>query len=108
MRLKDERKKAALYKATVTLVNEIGFAASSVKKIADEAGVSPSTLYVFFKNKEDLLVSTYIKIKHDLSQALLADFNDSQPLRDIIKRVWFSMFDYVVDNLEEFRRKKKG
>jgi transcription termination factor Rho len=28
-----------------------------VSKIAKEAKVSPSTLYVFFENKEDLLVS---------------------------------------------------
>ena len=50
MRTKDEQKKEALFKATVKLVNEIGFAASSVSKIAKEASVSPSTLYVFFEN----------------------------------------------------------
>lgn len=102
MRVKDERKKEALFKATVKLVNKIGFASSSVKKIADEAGVSPSTLYVFFKNKEDLLVSTYLKIKHDLSDALLTDFNDNLPIRDIIKRLWCSMFKYVSNNLEDY------
>jgi AcrR family transcriptional regulator len=61
----------ALFEATVKPVNEIGFAASSVSKVAREANVSPSTLYVFFKNKEDLLVSTYVDIKLDLSRAML-------------------------------------
>ena len=63
MRVKDDIKQDALFEATVKLVNEIGFAASSVSKIAKEAGVSPATLYVYYKNKEDLLVSTYIEIK---------------------------------------------
>ena len=54
MRTKDGQKKDALFRATVTLVSEIGFAASSVSKIARQAHVSPSTIYVFFKNKEDL------------------------------------------------------
>jgi AcrR family transcriptional regulator len=102
MRTKDDQKKEALFKATVKLVNEIGFASSSVSKIAKEANVSPSTIYVFFKNKEDLLVSTYMEIKRNLSTALLDDFDDTLPIRDIIKGAWFSVFSFVSGNLEDY------
>lgn len=102
VRTKDEQKKQALFKATVKLVNTIGFAASSVSKIAKEARVSPSTLYVFFDNKEDLLVSTYVAAKHRLSEALLADFNDALPIRDIMKEVWFNAFHYIGTHLDEY------
>ena len=102
MRTKDEQKKEALFRATVKLVNEIGFASSSVSKIATEANVSPSTIYVFFKNKEDLLVSTYREIKHNMSNALLDDFDDTLPIRDILRNVWFSMFEYISNNLESY------
>lgn len=98
MRTKDDQKKQALFEATVKLVNEIGFAASSVSKIAREANVSPSTLYVFFKNKEDLLVSTYVDIKMDLSRAMLDRFDDALPIRDILRNVWLSLFDYISGN----------
>ena len=103
MRTKDDEKEAALIEATVKLVNEIGFASSSVSKIAREAGVSPATIYVYYKNKEDLLVSTYIGIKLDLSKALLQDFNDQLPIRDILKNVWFNMFEYISQNLEYYK-----
>ncbi|MDJ0667776.1 MAG: TetR/AcrR family transcriptional regulator [Desulfobacterales bacterium] len=103
MRTRDDEKKEALFKATVKLVNEIGFVASSVSKIAKQARVSPATLYVYYKNKEDLLVSTYIDIKLDLSQAILSDFDASLPIRDILKNVWLSMFDYVANNLEYYK-----
>lgn len=102
MRTKDEQKKQALFNATIKLVNEIGFASSSVSKIAKEAGVSPSTLYVFFKNKEDLLVQTYIELKHRLAQSMLQDFDDTLPIRDIIKHVWFKTFDYMSQNQQAF------
>ena len=102
MRTKDDQKKEALFKATVKLVNEIGFASSSVSKIAKEANVSPSTIYVFFKNKEDLLISTYVDIKHHLSTALFADFDDSLPIRDILKKAWLNMFSYIYSNLEYY------
>lgn len=100
MRTKDEQKKEALFKATVKLVNEIGFASSSVSKIAKEANVSSSTIYVFFKNKEDLLVSTYMEIKHKLAVALLEGFDEHLPIRDIIKGVWFNVFKFISGNLE--------
>ena len=103
MRTKDGEKEAALFEATVKLVNEIGFASSSVSKIAREAGVSPATIYVYYKNKEDLLVSTYIGIKLDLSKALLRDFNEKLPIRDILRNVWFNMFEYISNNLEYYK-----
>lgn len=95
MRTKDDQKKEALFAATIKLVNEIGFAASSVSKIAKEANVSPSTLYVFFDNKEDLLISTYVEIKMGMSRAMLERFDGSLPIRDILRNAWFSMFDYI-------------
>jgi AcrR family transcriptional regulator len=102
MRTKDERKKEALFRATVKLVNEIGFASSSVSKIAKEANVSPSTIYVFFDSKEDLLVGTYMEIKHRLSESLLVDFDDSLPIRDTIKNAWLGVFEFISNNLEDY------
>jgi len=103
MRAKDEEKQAALFEATVKTVNAVGFAAASVSKIAKEAGVSPATLYVYYDNKEDLLVSTYIDIKKDFSRAILRDFDPGLPIRDILRYVWMTMFQYISSNPEYFR-----
>ncbi len=81
--------------ATVNLVNEIGFVASSVSKIANKAGVSPATIYVYYKNKEDLLVSTYMAIKKNLGAEILGNFNESLPIRDIFRNVWLNIFSYI-------------
>ena len=103
MRIKDDEKREALFEATIKLVNEVGFAASSVSKIAKEAGVSAATLYIYHKNKEDLLVSTYIEIKRDLSEAILFGFDNTIPLRDILKKIWVNLFNYVVNNSEYYK-----
>jgi AcrR family transcriptional regulator len=102
MRTRDEFKQEAVIQATVKLVNEIGFVSSSVSKIAKEAGVSPATIYVYYKNKEDLLVSTYVDIKQKLSLALLKDLNDTLPIRDILRNVWFNAFNYIGKHPEYF------
>ncbi|MBU0983281.1 MAG: TetR/AcrR family transcriptional regulator [candidate division Zixibacteria bacterium] len=102
MRVKDEIKQEALFEATVKVVNETGFAQSSVSKIAKEAGISPATLYIYYKNKEDLLVSTYVQIKQNLSTALLVGFDDSRPIRDILKRLWTNAFHFGTQNRAYF------
>lgn len=103
MRYKDEAKQSAIIKATVKLVNEIGFVASSISKIAKEADVSPATIYIYYENKEDLLVSTYIDIKEKMGAALLRDFDESLPIRDSMKRAWLNSFDYISKNLGDYR-----
>ena len=103
MRVKDDIKQESLFEATVKLVNDVGFAASSVSKIAKEAKVSPATLYVYHKNKEDLLVSTYVEIKKNIGLALLKDFDDSLPIRDIMRETWHKMFDYVMTHRPYFQ-----
>ena len=95
MRIKDELKQEAIIQATIKLVNKIGFASSSVAKIAKEANVSPATIYIYYKNKEDLLVSTYLNIKQQMGIAMLKDFNESKPIRDTFRTFWINSFDYI-------------
>ncbi len=99
MRTRDELKQDAIIEATIKLVNEIGFVASSVAKIAREAGVSPATIYIYYENKEDLLVSTYVNIKQKIGRALLSDFDDTLPIRDICKKFWDKGFEYMRQRL---------
>ena len=102
MRTKCEEKQEALFEATVKLVNEIGFAASSVAKIAKEARISAATIYIYYKNKEDLLVSTYLAIRRHTSKAILKDFDARQPIRDILEKAWFNMFRYTMEHSHYF------
>lgn len=45
--------------AAVNVIAENGYHASQVSKIAKEAGVADGTIYLYFKNKEDVLVSLF-------------------------------------------------
>lgn len=45
--------------AAVEVIAENGFHASQVSKIAKKAGVADGTIYLYFQNKEDILVSLF-------------------------------------------------
>lgn len=52
----------AIIEAAVKVIAENGYHNSQVSKIAKEAGVADGTIYLYFKNKEDLLISLF-KVK---------------------------------------------
>lgn len=45
--------------AAIVVIAKNGFHASQVSKIAKQAGVADGTIYLYFKNKEDILVSLF-------------------------------------------------
>lgn len=102
MRHKDRQKQQAIIRATIKLVNEIGFDSASVAKIAREAGVSPATLYVYYRNKEDLLVSTYVSIKQEFAKAAVRDWDPSLPVREQMKQLWHNSFDAIREDPAPF------
>ncbi len=59
MRLKNGDKRLRILDAAVKVFAHKGFFNSKVSQIAGEAGVAPGTVYLYFKNKEDLLISIF-------------------------------------------------
>lgn len=45
--------------AAVIVIAENGYHQAQVSKIAKQAGVADGTIYLYFKNKEDILISLF-------------------------------------------------
>lgn len=50
----DEDKRAGILASATRIFGDRGFTEAAVKDIAEDAGVSPGTVYTYFENKEDL------------------------------------------------------
>lgn len=58
--LKQKRPKyMQIIDAAVVVIAENGYHQSQVSKIAKQAGVADGTIYLYFKNKEDILISLF-------------------------------------------------
>ena len=55
--LADERR-AIIIEAFYRCVVKQGFAQSSIRKVAGEAGVTPSTLHHYFKDRDEMIAET--------------------------------------------------
>lgn len=56
---KERPKYRQIIEAAVEVIAENGFHASQVSKIAKKATVADGTIYLYFKNKEDILISVF-------------------------------------------------
>lgn len=56
---KNKPKYNQIIEAAVEVIAENGYHASRVSNIADRAGVADGTIYLYFENKEDILVSVF-------------------------------------------------
>lgn len=101
MKPKDEKKVAAIAAAVYRLAARRGLAAMTLADIAREAGVATSTLYVYYKSREDLLDDVYQKAKtatvlrygrHDLADA---------PLKSRVRQIWLNMVENRIENSDQ-------
>lgn len=56
---RDKPKYKQIIDAAVIVIAENGYHQAQVSKIAKEAGVADGTIYLYFKNKEDILISVF-------------------------------------------------
>ena len=72
-------KRDAILRAAIDVFAERGFFSSQVADIARAAGVAAGTVYLYFKSKDDLLVSIFDRSMREgltLGRAAVADLDD--------------------------------
>ncbi|MDO5115184.1 MAG: TetR/AcrR family transcriptional regulator [Synergistaceae bacterium] len=98
MRQRDENKREAIFEATVGLLNEVGYDGVSMSKIAAAAGVSPSTIYVYFDNKDDMLKKVYLDVKKKLFCAMTRGLTADMPVRSAVSLICHNLLDFMRGN----------
>jgi len=98
---KSQVKRNALVEATINLVNNNGFHATPMSKIAKMANVSPATIYLYFENKQDLINQVYIEVKAAFSTFAFKDYNESLPVEKGFEIVWKSIADFKLNEIEQ-------
>lgn len=94
-------KKAALLRATLELVNNEGFHDAPMSKIAQTAHVSAGTIYLYFKNKQDLINKLYLTVKQDFGDKIFEGFDPTLPVKDAFEKTWHKIADYKIRYKEE-------
>ena len=98
MRTRDESKEAAIRKKAIEMIVKEGFDGLSMQKLAKAAGVSPATIYIYFKDREDLIYQISIDEGKKLIDATLKDFDPQMNFSDGLRRQWLNRANYFLRN----------
>ncbi|WP_400073282.1 TetR/AcrR family transcriptional regulator [Zobellia russellii] len=98
---KSQIKRNALVKATIELVNNSGFHAAPMSKIAKMANVSPATIYLYFENKQDLVNKVYIEVKAAFTTYAFATYDPNMEVEEGFEVIWKRIADFKLKECEE-------
>ncbi|MDA9343624.1 TetR/AcrR family transcriptional regulator [Algibacter sp.] len=93
-------KRNALIKATIELVNNNGFHATPMSKIAKIANVSPATIYLYFENKQDLVNKTYIEVKAVYTAYSFATYDPNASVEVGFETIWKRIAEFKLKESE--------
>jgi TetR/AcrR family transcriptional regulator, multidrug resistance operon repressor len=103
MRPKNLEKELAIRSTALRIIAEEGLENLTMQKLAKEAQISPRTIYIKYKDKDDLLIKLFIdEVLGSYETAVLVSFDESMDLASGVKRVWFNAFHFFIANKPAF------
>jgi TetR/AcrR family transcriptional regulator, multidrug resistance operon repressor len=101
MRTRDPVKERAIREHAMKIVVKDGIEGFSMSKLARAANVSPATIYIYFKDKEDLILELCKDAGNKMADITLKNFNPSMSFSEGLKVQWINRAKYCLKYPEE-------
>lgn len=98
MRRRDVEKERLIRENAFKMFFEEGFSGFSMQKLAKASAVSPATLYIYFKDKDDLIMQLYAEEMQKMTSATLEGFEASMPFAEGLRIQWMNRARYFLAN----------
>ncbi len=101
MRPLDPDKREKILKSVYELTGRQGLASVTISGISKTAGIAAGTLYIYFKNKEEVVQSAYAAVEHKMAQRMYSGFDINAPVRQSLKQIYVNMLNYRLKNYDQ-------
>jgi AcrR family transcriptional regulator len=96
VRIKDLHKERAIREKAMAMIVKHGFDGLSLHKLARAAGVSPATIYIYFKDREDLILKIYEEISGDMFEETMKGFDPGMDFEEGLRIQWNNRARYFL------------
>jgi len=96
MRPRDENKELLIRQKAIEMVVENGLGGFSVNKLAKAAGVSPATIYIYYKDKDDLITKLCVDVAGKMMDYSFKDFSPEMDFAVGLKIQWQNRMKYFI------------
>lgn len=103
MRKRDENKEWSIKEKALTMFVKDGFDGFSMQKLAKAAGISPATIYIYFKDKEDLILQLSAEQIKKMADITLDGFKPSMSFSEGLRIQWMNRARYCMEHPNEMQ-----
>lgn len=100
MRCKDESKVHAIYRATLSLVKRRGLAGITMGDISKEASIATGTLYIYFKNKDELIRALFTACREKSALHYFEGVEPSLSFEERMKKMFRNIIYFKTNHFE--------
>jgi len=86
--------------AAIALINREGFAHLTMEQVAAAAGVAKGTVYLYFKDKDELLFRTILRLTELMSKRLETAISEELGIEEQLLQLARVLMDIVSENAE--------
>jgi AcrR family transcriptional regulator len=93
----------SIQEATMRVISRKGMAAATMQEIADEAGVAKGTIYLYFRDRDELVEKTFESAMHELMAQIDEALERDLPFEQRMRAVTEAQLAFFAKNREFFR-----
>ncbi len=101
MKPKDAKKVSLIYEATLRIVREAGLSGITMGNIAKQAGLATGTVYIYFKNKVDLINSLYTECRKLSAGVYFKGYQDNESFQTGFRKIFFNILKHRMEHFNE-------
>jgi len=94
MRPRDENKEQLIRQKAIELIVDNGLDGFSIGKLAKAAAVSPATIYIYYKDKDDLITRLCVEVAGKMMDFSFKDFSPEMDFATGLKVQWVNRMKY--------------
>lgn len=96
MRTKDEEKEKLILESALNIIAKTGLAGLKMSDLAKEAKLATGTVYIYFKDKDELVRKLYLYLMRTTTSDLSSGINTNDSVKSKIKKI---SHNYLLDNI---------
>ncbi|MEO5996439.1 MAG: helix-turn-helix domain-containing protein [Chitinophagaceae bacterium] len=96
MRTRDKNKELAIRQQAMEMVVKEGLDGLTMQRLAKKAGVSAATIYIYFKDRDDLVLKICTRVTNDMLEFTIRNFDADLHFEEGLKIQWENRATYVL------------
>jgi TetR/AcrR family transcriptional repressor of multidrug resistance operon len=100
MRTRDTDKQTLVKQTAISLIVKNGLEGFSMNKLARACNISVATLYIYYKDRDDLILNIAMEGGTLMSDAIIKDFDPESPFEEGLRQQWKNRYQFMVNHAE--------